>query len=56
MDKKIKKKLDVLRQRAQKLRQQIAGAKAQRDDEAELAKLQNELQDVEAEMEKLKVA
>ncbi len=56
MDKKIKKKLDVLRQRAQKLRLQIAGAKEQNDDAAELAKLEQELQAVEAEIEKLKIA
>jgi hypothetical protein len=56
MDKKIKKKLDVLRQRAQKLRQQIAGAKAQQDEEGELTRLEQELRAVEAEIEKLKTA
>lgn len=54
MDKKAKKRIEVLRQRVQKLHQQISGAKQQNDDEAELAKFQKELHDAEAEIEKLK--
>jgi DNA-binding FrmR family transcriptional regulator len=54
MDKKAKKRIDVLRQRAQKLQQQVAGARKQLDDPAELKRLETELATVHAELEKLK--
>ena len=54
MDKKIKKKIDTLNQRLQKLRQQLAGAKHQVDDPRELATLQQQVADAEAELNKLK--
>ena len=54
MDKKTKKRLDVLRQRAQKLQQQISGAKQQNDEPEQLQKLEQELADVKAEVERLK--
>lgn len=53
MDKKAKKKIDVLRQRAQKLRQQLAGAKKQDDEPGEVERLEKEIADIGAEVEKL---
>ena len=54
MDKKIKKKIDTLRQRIQHLRQKIAGAKKQLDDPAELKNMEKQLTDAEAELAKIK--
>ena len=54
MDKKIKKKQDVLRHRLQKLQQQLAGARRQMDDVEEVRRLDQEVTATEAELEKLK--
>ena len=54
MDKKIKKKIDTLNQRIQHLRQQIAGAKKQLDDPAELKNLEKQLSAAEGELGKIK--
>jgi len=54
MDKRVKKKLEVVRQRLAKLRQQLAGAKKQLDDPAEVDRLECEVRDCETEIEKLK--
>lgn len=54
MDKKAKKKIDVLHDRITKLRQQLAGAKKQLDDPAEVARLEREITQAQAELEKLK--
>jgi uncharacterized protein YPO0396 len=54
MDKKAKKRIDLLNTRLQKLRLQIAGAKKQMDEPGEAARLEKELADVTAELEKLK--
>jgi hypothetical protein len=54
MDKKVKKKLDALQARLQNLRKQVAGAKKQRDEPDELRRLEKEVADTEAEIEKLK--
>ena len=54
MDKKIKKKQDVLRQRLQKLQQQLAGARRQMDDPEEVRRLDQEVTATAAELEKLK--
>jgi DNA-binding FrmR family transcriptional regulator len=54
MDKKAKKKIDVLRQRIQTLQKQIAGVKQQMDDDAELKILEKQLAAAEAELAKLK--
>jgi uncharacterized coiled-coil DUF342 family protein len=56
MDKKHKKKLDVIHQRLQHLRQQLAGAKKQQDEPGEVERLQREIAALEAEAEKLKNA
>jgi hypothetical protein len=54
MDKKAKKKIDVLQQRLAKLRQQLAGEKKQRDDPQEVERLTRDVIAVETELEKLK--
>jgi len=56
MDKKVKKKLHVLQQRVQTLRQQLAGAKKQMDDAAELKLIEQQLAAAEAELAKTKEA
>jgi DNA-binding FrmR family transcriptional regulator len=54
MDKKQKKKIDVLNQRIQSLRQQLAGSKRQMDDAEEMKRIQQQLAAAEAELAKLK--
>jgi hypothetical protein len=56
MDKKAQKKIDALQKRIQNLKQQIAGAKKQPDDPAELKSLEKQLADAEAEMLKVRGA
>lgn len=56
MDKKSKKKLEVLREKLKKLQQQLTGAKKQPDDLPELERLTREVAALEAEIEKLKSA
>ena len=54
MDKKAKKKVDVLRDRLTKLRQQLAGAKKQMDDPDEVQRIERDIAQATAELEKLK--
>ncbi len=54
MDKKLKKKQDVLRHRLQKLQQQLSGARKQLDDPDEVRRLEQDLAITEAELLKLK--
>lgn len=54
MDKRHKKKLDALNQRIQRLRQQLSGAKRQRDERGEAASLARQLAEAEAELARLK--
>ncbi len=54
MNKKVKKKMDALRTRIQKLQQQIAGAKRQEDEPGELARLEGELAAARRELDELK--
>lgn len=54
MDKKAKKKIEVLHQRLQKLRQQLAGAKQQADEPGEIERLQKDIAAVEAEVARLR--
>lgn len=54
MDKKIKKKLEVLRQRLQKLQQQLSGAKKQNDEPGEVERLESEMARVRDEIQELK--
>lgn len=54
VDRKIKKKFDVLHQRLQKLQQQLAGARKQLDDPEEVRRLEQQIAAAEAELAKLK--
>ena len=54
MDKKAKKRIDLLNQRLQKLRQQLAGARKQMDDPEDVRRLEREVESVTSELEKLK--
>jgi hypothetical protein len=54
MDTKAQKKVDVLQQRLQKLRLQLAGAKKQMDEPEEAVRLEKEVASVTAEIERLK--
>jgi hypothetical protein len=56
MDKRIKKKVDVLHQRIQQLRQRLAGAKKQPDEPGEAERLEREIASLEAEIDKLKTS
>jgi hypothetical protein len=54
MDKKAKKRIDLLRKKISDLQPRLAGAKKQLDDPAEVRKLEAELAAAQAEIEKLK--
>jgi hypothetical protein len=54
MDKRQKKRIQMLHQRAQNLRQQLAGARRQMDDPAEVKALEQQIAATEAELEKAK--
>lgn len=54
MDKKVKKRIDVLQVRAQKIRLQLSGAKQQTDEPGEVVRLEKELAAVNAELQMLK--
>ena len=54
MDKKAKKKIEVLRSRIQKLQQQLSGAKQQDDEPGEVQRLEDEIASARTEIEKLK--
>lgn len=54
MDKKNKKRIDLLNQRLQKLRMQLAGARKQMDEPEDVVHLEREIAQVSAEVEKLK--
>jgi division protein CdvB (Snf7/Vps24/ESCRT-III family) len=56
MDKKGKKKSDVLHQRLTKLRQQLAGAKKQMDDIEEVRRLEQDIAAAETELKKVQEA
>lgn len=54
MDKKAQKRIDVLHQKLQKLRQQLAGAKQQPDEPDDIIRLEKEIAAAEAELQTLK--
>jgi cob(I)alamin adenosyltransferase len=54
MDKKTKKRLDVVRKTLQKLRLQLSGTRQQDDEPGELERLESEIATLEQEAEKLK--
>lgn len=54
MDKREKKRMEVLQQKIAKLQQQLAGAKQQPDDPADIPRLEKALTDAHAELAVLK--
>jgi hypothetical protein len=54
MDGKAKKRLEVIKQKLQLLRQKLAGAKRQDDEPGEVKKLEQEIAALEAEAAKLR--
>jgi len=54
MDKKTKKRLEIARDRLQKLRRQISGAKEQNDEPGHVERLAAEIAKVESEIDRLK--
>ena len=56
MDKKAKKKVEVLRKRIQKMEQQLSGARQQDDEPGEVEKLETEISEAKAEIERLKTS
>ena len=54
MDKKTKKKHEVLRQRLQKLQQQLAGERKQMDDPDEVRRLESDVAVTEADLARMK--
>jgi len=54
MDKKAKKRIEVLHKKLASLTQQLVGAKAQPDDPQEPARLQSEIDKLQAELKQLK--
>ncbi len=56
MDKKAKKRVEVLRKKVSQLQQQLTGAKQQPDDPEEPARIQADIDQAHAEMKKLKAS
>lgn len=56
MDKKAKKRIDLLQTRLQKLRQQLHGAKQQMDDPDEVKRIEKEIAAANTELEQIKAA
>jgi len=54
MDGKAKKRVEVIKQKLQLLRQKLAGAKRQDDEPGEVKKLEQEIASLEAEATKLR--
>lgn len=52
MDKRTKKRVDVLRTKLQKSEQLLSAAKRQRDDESEVTRLESEVAALKAEIER----
>lgn len=56
MDKKAKKRVEVLRKKVDSLQQRLTGAKAQMDDPAEVEQLEKEIAAAKAEITTLKAS
>lgn len=56
MDKKAKKRIDLLNKRLQTLRQQLAGAKQQNDEPEDVSRLESEIANVSQEIVELKAS
>lgn len=54
MDKKAKKRIELLRKKISELQQRLAGARQQMDDPDEVRQLEKAIADASAEIEKLK--
>jgi peptidoglycan hydrolase CwlO-like protein len=54
MDKKAKKRVELLNKKVNDLQQRLAGARKQMDDPREVAQLESQLAAAQAEIEKLK--
>jgi peptidoglycan hydrolase CwlO-like protein len=54
MDKKVKKRIDLLQKKVNELQPRLAGARKQMDDPGEVAQLERELAAAQQEIEKLK--
>ena len=54
MDKKAKKRLEVLRKKLQKQEKLLAAAKQQTDKPDEVANIERQINDIKAEIEKIK--
>ena len=54
LDKKSKKRLEVLRKKLEKLQAQLTGAKQQEDEVGEAAALEKQIEETKAEMATLK--
>jgi len=54
MDKKAKKKIEVIRKRIQKMQLQLSGAKQQNDEPGEVQRLESEIAAAEAKIKSLK--
>ena len=54
MDKKAKKRIEVLQQKLQKLRLQLSGAKKQPDEPGDIKRLESEIAAAETELNQLK--
>lgn len=54
MDKKEKKRLEVLRKKHEQVRQRLAGARTQMDDKSEVEAIEKELAAINFEIESLK--
>jgi DNA repair exonuclease SbcCD ATPase subunit len=53
VDKKIKKKIDKLRQQIQQLRNRLAGARKQDDEPGEVARLESEIAAAQKQLDEL---
>jgi hypothetical protein len=56
MDKKSKKRIDLLRKKLGEMQQRLAGAKKQMDDPREVSQLEADIAAAQAEIEKLKAS
>lgn len=56
MDKKQKKRFDVIQKKIQSLRPRLAGAKEQADDPSEITELEDEIEALQTEAAELKKA
>jgi hypothetical protein len=54
MDKKVKKRIDLLQKKINELQPRLAGARKQMDDPGEVVQLERELSAAQQEIEKLK--